>query len=674
MVMTKHSAELCTLLVRDIYGELPSRIIAGLFNRGPSTISQLGQLTALSPRHLRHGLAVLVQQSLVYHHLSPTGNKQTIYEANPYTSYNVIRLGKIINNVGFEYGTAEQEIVQTIASLGHAQVADLAQAFSARSSAVAASRAAGAAKAGNDVDMTCFELNETKNVEANGQQDGASLAIDSPTEPESAIKGTWHLHEVIAQLIQAEILDVIVPGSMRKLHDVYDEIEQNFQRKHKDASAKARADMHLEMVKEFRDARAQTKRLKRDLDSGLIASKRRKLNFNGDSVSDESEFEGRQLASNTVVRINYEKCNVNLRNERLVRFAADVLGETTGQVFSTLLRILTKGISRCRPDPRVDSAAVAEDEFSGPQKIVTTLEILDQLDSSINVHLGIGKADKAKIDKDAAEKIRISALDTEDEADSDGEMGVTTLRPKQAPAVAVDIDSDDEPASKGAEGTATEVTGSSTKDSRTMMLRQHLLLLAEHKHRFIRHCGLQGRGQWTIDIELLMDTLRQVELDAIITRSFGRHGLRLTRILQQKGRLDEKTLASLALMKKQAVQNKILDLQQGGFVEIQEVPRDNNRMANRTMFFWFCDVEATKKSVIENLQKMILRCLERLDYERRAEKDLLEYVNRTDVKGKEEQEMSTEHFQRYSKFLSLQDKILGEVQRLDDMLALFSDY
>ncbi|KAL5596521.1 hypothetical protein BROUX41_006746 [Berkeleyomyces rouxiae] len=677
MSVTKHSAEVCTLLVRDIYGELPSRIIAGLFNRGPSNIAQLGKLTGLSPRHLRHGIAVLVQQSLIYHHTPK--NKPTIYEANPETSYNVIRLGKIINNVGDQYGAAELEIIQTIATLGHAQVADLAQAFSARSSATVVAQAK-ATEAGDDVDMASFELsNDTTSNgadgHANGQANGATDSTATPAAPATAIKNTWHLHEVIAQLIQAEILDVIVAGSMRKPHDVYDEIEHNFIQNNKNSTSKGKADMHLKMISAFREARAHTKKVKRDLDIGKIEFKRRKLNFDGDSAPGDADFEGRQLQSDTIVRINYEKCNVNLRNECLERLAADALGKTTGQVFATLLRILTKTLSRCRPDQRVDAASIGEDDMSSILKTATTLEILDQLDPSVNVHHGIGRADKSKIDKEAAERVRLSALDTEDEVESDGEGAIAPPRSK-LPEAPTDFgaDSDEEPITNGTGDAAGEGINPSAKDSRTAMLHQHLLLLAEHKYRFVRHCGVRGRGQWTVDFEILLDTLRQVELDAIIMQSFGRHGLRLTRILQQKGRLDEKTLASLALMKKQAVQNKILDLQQGGFVEIQEVPRDNNRMANRTMFFWFCDPETTKKAVVENLQKMILRCLERQDYERRAEKDLLEYVNRTDVKGKEEQEMSKEHFERYCKFLRLQDKIFGEVQRLDDMLALFKDY
>jgi DNA-directed RNA polymerase III subunit RPC3 len=205
-------------------------------------------------------------------------------------------------------------------------------------------------------------------------------------------------------------------------------------------------------------------------------------------------------------------------------------------------------------------------------------------------------------------------------------------------------------------------------------MRQHLLLLSQSKQGFLRHCGTQGRGQWTVDFDLVVNDLRRTEADAVIEQTFGRHGLRLARILRGKGKLDEKTLPALALMKKGDVQGKMLALQMSGFVDVQEVPRDNSRLANRTMFFWFFDEERVQSRLVDDYYKTMLRCLQTLDVQRHRERDILSFVERKDVRGKEQEVMTAEHYDKYSQFLGLQNKLLGHVMRLDELISIFRDF
>lgn len=383
-----------------------------------------------------------------------------------------------------------------------------------------------------------------------------------------------------------------------------------------------------------------------------------------------------------MVRVNHEKCLVELRNHRLADFAGDTLGEVTGQVYRSLLDLLTVELSRCRPDPLIG------EQTGSPQTTVTTMQIYEHLDDEVNVSGGIGKAPKDNIDFDTAEKIRAGPYDSEEEDGSDIELPKPPARGRMARA-AIDSDDDDEdsdeeevktrppprPTTNGDRKTKVKFEDDATsKDSRLDQMRQHLLLLAESKHRFVRHCGTHGRGQWTVDFGMLMDRLRESELDAYIEQSFGRHGLRLTRILRDKGKLDEKMLPSAALMKKSDVQGKMLAMQMAGLVDVQEVPKDNSRLANRTLFFWFFDGERTQSQLLDDIYKGMLRCLQTLDVERHKERNILSFVERKDVKGKEEEVMTAEHYNKYNKHLEEQQKLLGQVVRLDDMVAVFRDY
>lgn len=308
---------------------------------------------------------------------------------------------------------------------------------------------------------------------------------------------------------------------------------------------------------------------------------------------------------------------------------------------------------------------------------------MDHLDDSINVAQGIGKAPKEKIDLRSAEKIRENPQESDADESEDSDAGPSArpgARTFHVDGEDGESDEDDPipPTSSKPNGDReTKVKfeeSSGPKVSRISQVRQHLLLLAESRHRFVRLCGSHGRGQWTVDIKQLMDRLREVELDAIIEQSYGRHGLRLTKILREKGKLDEKMLPSAALMKKGDVQGKMLAMQMAGLVDVQEVPKDNSRLANRTLFFWFFDRERTQSQILDDVYKAMLRCLETLQVERHKERNILSFVERKDVQGKEEEVMTTEHYNKYNVHLEVQDKLIGQVMRLDELVSVMRDY
>ncbi|OAA54892.1 RNA polymerase III Rpc82, C -terminal [Cordyceps fumosorosea ARSEF 2679] len=467
--------------------------------------------------------------------------------------------------------------------------------------------------------------------------------------------------------------------SFRNPRDVFRDIEQEMTRTAPgEKTSKITVEQHGQIMSKYRTFKEQGKSLKRQLDlTRGTSGKRRKLQ-NGSGRQLDDDLDAPPLNPNIVVRINHEKCLVELRNHRLATFAADMLGEITGTVYRGLLDLLSVDMSKCRPD------RLLEEETPGHRLTVTTMEIFQHLDESVNVQSGIGKAPKDKIDLQSAEKVRAEAQDSDsDSGASDSEMPVR--RPSTAARgldVEMDIGSGTE---EDQENGVPQTNGNgrakvkfeddgSSRNNRIEQMRQHLLLLAESPHRFVRHCGVQGCGQWTVDFSKVVKRLKETELDAFIEQSFGRHGLRLTRILREKGKLDEKMLPSAALMKKSDVQLKMAAMQMAGLVDVQEVPKDNSRMANRTLFFWFFDREQTELQVLDDIYKAMVRCLETLQVERHKERNILSFVERKDVQGKEEEVMTTEHYVKYNEHLAVEQKLLGQVMRLDEMVAIFRDY
>ena len=168
--------------------------------------------------------------------------------------------------------------------------------------------------------------------------------------------------------------------------------------------------------------------------------------------------------------------------------------------------------------------------------------------------------------------------------------------------------------------------------------------------------------------------MKRKELDTLIEETFGRSGLRLVRILREKGKLDDKTLPNLALMKKADVHVKMTEMELAGYLDVQEVPRDNNRTASRTLFLWFFDEAQTLARVLDNTFKSMVRHLERLEIERRKKKNVLSVTERRDVQGFEEEKLRRDVYNEFQEFLDIENKLLGQIGRLDDLVAILQDF
>ncbi|KAK3944492.1 DNA-directed RNA polymerase III subunit RPC3 [Diplogelasinospora grovesii] len=673
MLVTQSVAELCALLIDELHGELPSRIFATLLNRGRSSLIQLVQYTSMTPRQIRHGLAVLLQHNLLFYQVDPE-TQTAAYEANADYAYNLLRTGKILEMVDTSYGGPAKDVMQSLLLLGQTRISDLTAAYQEKIDQ--------ATKATNTHKMEIDDENEANGVNGHSH---------SPKKPDLPVKSIAQLNSILSRLVEAELIDAVHARTFQSPDDIFRDVEKEVIKTHFPngvKGGKAKIELEESIAEGLRKVRSDSKSLKRKLEQNAGAAKRRKLFSNGglngslngsatNGVHDEDTDPG--LDPMFVIRINYEKCLVDLRNRRLVQFVQETFGDTSAYVYGILLRLLTKRLSRCRLDPRMDTADNDDEKESSGPGFVTTTEILDNLKTSVDLSLGLGKPAKEAISVRAAEKIQENpskkkikieeaevdghaSADEDDDsgADSDGES---------------DYDSDHKEPSSGMNGTKVKFAdGAGLKESRLdrpAMLRQHLLLLAESSQRFIRHCG---QNEWTVDFIPLLQALREAELDSVIERTSGRQGLRLARILRVKGKLDEKALPNVALMRKAEMQQKMLEMQTAGFVHVQEVPRDNKADVKKSFFLWFCDVDKSLNKLLETSYKTMVHCIQVLEVLRQKEKDILLLTKRSDVRGREKDVMRKEYYDRYSRFLENEKKLFAQVMRIDDLVALIRDF
>lgn len=221
----------------------PKRIVHALIVKGRSTVVHLCHHTSLSATHIRTGLAVLIQQNLLYHCTESDANT-TYYEANAYACYNLIRSGKVLEVLEARYGHEERELVQTLQLLGHARISDLARAYGSKLS--------------------------TQNGSTNGSHEPRHNSFGS----------TPQLNQALVRLVQARIIETMHPSACRNPKELYHEIDLDITKKTKllVRSAKAVSDQNSVVAARFREIQSQSQSLKQRLDQlGPQLPKKRKL-------------------------------------------------------------------------------------------------------------------------------------------------------------------------------------------------------------------------------------------------------------------------------------------------------------------------------------------------------------------------------------------------------------
>ena len=394
------------------------------------------------------------------------------------------------------------------------------------------------------------------------------------------------------------------------------------------------------------------------------------------------------------VRVNYEKCIVALRNQRLVYLAKSRIGETTSQIYAELLRLMEGSIARCRLDPTMDDF---EDLPEGPK--VTTSELSLALSKTIRVskgigdpsqaHAHVGKPDKSqkgkRVQADEAEgegEASSDEVDSDEDVDMNGHGNIPEVDEESAGDGDDPFDEDPRPA-KRAKVTFQEKLPkpkakphkSEDREARLYNLKMHLHLLAADSCKFIRKVGKGASSEWTVDFEPLVEHLRDSELDTIILENFGQPGHRLVRMLKMLGKLEEKALPTLALMKQKDIRTKMAEMQMAGMVDVQEIPRDASRAVGRTIFLWYFDPERVSSILLDSVYKAMSRCLQRLEIEKRRASGILAMVERTDVRERSEEDVLEDaQLGMLEQIRGKEELLLGQIGRLDELVGIFRDY
>jgi DNA-directed RNA polymerase III subunit RPC3 len=403
------------------------------------------------------------------------------------------------------------------------------------------------------------------------------------------------------------------------------------------------------------------------------------------------------------IRVNHERYTVLARNQRLVEMVEQIIHPTPALVFAELLKQLSPYIPRCQ-----DPLAEADDEEGGDEAnrdtvpTISTYDLAQSLRPDIDLEGALGKAPSDDTDnaggafsstsKSNGKRRRADSEDSLSDPDTgrlrNGSRAKRTTNgngnldgggPDDPNDDDDDDDDDNDDDGDGEHGdgddNANDVDDADAQ--RVRLVEQHLRLLAQSPPGFVRRVRRGAHDEWAVDCARLVAHAQRAELEALVAARFGAVALRVMRILAQRGsRLDEKQLANAALVRARDLRATLTAMHAAGVLELQEVPRDGARQASRTLFLWFFDAGRAARRLVDGVYQAMARLLQRAAAERAGGglRVLLAKAERTDVVGHEDEYLSAKERRALQQWRDKEERLLGQMMRLDRLIELFRDF
>jgi len=282
----------------------------------------------------------------------------------------------------------------------------------------------------------------------------------------------------------------------------------------------------------------------------------------------------------------------------------------------------------------------ADEEFDALPSI-TTDQVADWLDDCLDLKDGL----------------------YEDESNANGTNGQVT--PENSDPDELDDDGD-HPRISRASG--------HTSKSRFALIERHIRLLCDDPRQFAQWVSARRGGEWKVDFPSLGRTLIYQELADTVRARFGATACRIIRLLQGRGKLEEKDVVKYGMVRPKDARHVLGVLQQCGYVELQEVPKDNMRNVVKTIHLWSYDPERCREVIANDTYKAMARILQRTRVEKAKIQPVIEKAERTDVVGNEDQYLNGGERGALKEWREREEKLLAQLGKQDELISVFKDF
>lgn len=355
-----------------------------------------------------------------------------------------------------------------------------------------------------------------------------------------------------------------------------------------------------------------------------------------------------------IIRVNFAKCTMLLRNHRLEQMVHRFLGSATATVFRALLRALESRSKFIRKSTKNDETD--DDHDDDQAESATDTEILEHLDATVDLDSRY-ETDRKRKSSFGAHNHRKRRLAAPDEGDDPAQLDIK-----------IETHSDSEH-----EQAINVTTPLEEHNKRLNSIARHLSILAEHPKRFC--IRLPGSTRTSVDFDNLAQLLVRNELETMINARFGKIPTRFIRILQQVGKIDVQQLADMTMTRHNDACTWLTSLQFAGLAHSQEIARNNTHDTARAIYLWWFDEKNVVSQYLDRTYQAMARTLQRLRFERETTfKAAIEKAERVDARGREQELLNAQDREELRKWHEVEEQLLVQVDRLDDLVAVLRDF
>lgn len=615
---TQAVSDLCKVILKDVYGDVAELVVGALLDNGRLTVSQIAKHSGLTQSTVRSALVALVQNRFVLFWIDPATPKVCHYSTNFKEILNVLSTGSVLNIVSSRFSdqsTRVPEIVKNILVYGHIRVADYLESGSAALD------------------------------ELNGDSNGYA-----------AEKSKASISKMMTELVSRKFLIPLFDFDFHPPDDIYQQLlKKHLSQTSRNMSENARNIAATAVATKERDELFGT----RDAaNAGLIPAESAKSSMSAHvqkrvrrahASLEESKF---TVNPETVLSVNHDKFMLIFRNDELAKLAAKTIGPVTAAVYRQLLQCYEAKLHRCS-----QNVTQTADFF------ITTMAVMQGLDPSLDL--------KGSVVMPTYSNGKRKAADSDEEAERNGSK---KLKTDAGPFIMDEGSGDDDDEENYGDDGDQYGNGNGNKKITLTDVTRHLELLANSPLKLLVKSGNRGGGEWFVPFSDLRETLKRVTYEQIIENKYGNLALRLLRIIKDKGKVNDELLARTALLRADTIAQLASTLHDFGALDLQEVPRSNDRTPVKTFFLWFHNPKRAYNIVLQDMYKALSRMYKRILAERKEHPILLAKLEREDVKENEDAYLTTTEKLEISELRAVEEKLLVQINRLQALTRIFADY
>ncbi|KAF6265727.1 hypothetical protein COO60DRAFT_870422 [Scenedesmus sp. NREL 46B-D3] len=185
--------------------------------------------------------------------------------------------------------------------------------------------------------------------------------------------------------------------------------------------------------------------------------------------------------------------------------------------------------------------------------------------------------------------------------------------------------------------------------------------------------GPQG-ATFTVNMHAVLDRCRLLQLHAVLSDKFGIHGLRVFQTLLMRGQLEQKQVADTVMQPHKETRELLYRMLRAGYVQMQDIPRTNDRAPTRCFYTWHIDIDAVFSKLAADLYHAAVNLHTRRSHEMQKHSELVELVESARAAGQLNFNMTDGQRRALERLNKVSTALDTSLLRLDGMIALFNEY